>query len=43
MNTQSSELKKSLYKAQETVLRMGNMFLKLKSIKKCSGNVPLTQ
>ncbi|KAJ6638601.1 hypothetical protein Bhyg_11338 [Pseudolycoriella hygida] len=34
LNTQSVELKKSLYKAQETIHRMGNMFLKLKSMKK---------
>lgn len=43
MTVQSSELKKSLYKAQETIHRMGNIFLKLKSIQKCNGNVPLTQ
>lgn len=43
MNIQSTELKKSLYKAQETIHRMGNIFLKLRSMKKCSGNVPLTQ
>ncbi|KAG4067255.1 hypothetical protein HA402_000246 [Bradysia odoriphaga] len=41
---QSGQLKESLYRAQETIHRMGNMFLKLRSTKqKCNRNVPLTQ